>query len=657
MNVITINDLRMKTITFTFEPKRNLYKIILFVLLILSFVGVTLGQKQGKELIDSLKTELKTIKSETNKVNVLNSLSKAHWQTSDYGTAEKYARDALELSQNIKYRNGEAEAYKNIGVVNDYLGNYSEALKNYSISLEIYGETGDKVGLSATYHNIGVVYWLQGNYPEALKNYFNALKIREEIGDKKGIAYSNNSIGNIYSAQRDFSKALKCFEIALKTAEEIGDKENMASAYLRISTLHNKNGEYDEALKNAKESLKLYKELGYKDFIAGVYSELGYSYSFLGNHQEATTYMFKALKISEEIGNTESVLRSYFDIASIYYIQGNYPEVKKHLEKSMLIAKTIGSKGYISNNYGGLATIDSIFGNWKGAYENYKMYVLYRDSIYNEENTKKLTQTEMQYEFDKKESLAKAEQEKKDAITKLIRNVLIVGLLSIFVFAVVFLRQRNKIAKGKLKSDELLLNILPSEVAEELKEKGNTAAKQYDEVSILFTDFVHFTQTAEKLSPEKLVQELHECFTAFDNIIERNGLEKIKTIGDAYLAVCGLPVSNPDHAKNTVKAAMEIIDYINARKQHEKTFEIRIGIHSGSVVAGIVGVKKFAYDIWGDTVNTAARMEQNSEAGKVNISETTWHLVKDEFTCTHRGKIGAKGKGEIDMYFVNNNKV
>ena len=149
-----------------------------------------------------------------------------------------------------------------------------------------------------------------------------------------------------------------------------------------------------------------------------------------------------------------------------------------------------------------------------------------------------------------------------------------------------------------------------------------------------------------------MVRELNECFTAFDAIVERNGLEKIKTIGDAYMAVCGLPIADPLHAKKTVQAGIEIRDFIEARKRSEKAFEIRIGINSGPVVAGIVGVKKFAYDIWGDTVNTANRMEQHGEPGNINISHSTYELVKDYYRCSYRGKIAAKNKGEVEMYFV-----
>jgi class 3 adenylate cyclase len=210
-----------------------------------------------------------------------------------------------------------------------------------------------------------------------------------------------------------------------------------------------------------------------------------------------------------------------------------------------------------------------------------------------------------------------------------------------------------ELQKEKQKTENLLLNILPHEVAEELKENGSSEAKYYDEVSVLFTDFVNFTQSSEKMGAEKMLVELNECFTAFDMIMEKHGLEKIKTIGDAYLAVCGLPMKNDCHAYQTVLVALDIIKFIEERKKtHPEALDIRIGVNSGSLIAGIVGVKKFAYDIWGDTVNTAARMEQNSEKGKINISESTYQLVKDKINCEYRGKIHTKGKGDMDMYFA-----
>jgi class 3 adenylate cyclase len=176
-------------------------------------------------------------------------------------------------------------------------------------------------------------------------------------------------------------------------------------------------------------------------------------------------------------------------------------------------------------------------------------------------------------------------------------------------------------------------------------------------VTVMLTDFKDFTTISGKVSAELLVAEIHHCFSAFDSIIQKYNIEKIKTIGDAYLCASGLPVSNYSHATDIVKAAVEIRDFMARRKAEKEAmgqapFEIRIGVHTGPVVAGIVGVKKYAYDIWGDTVNLAARMEQNSEPGKINISQNTYDLVKEKFQCTYRGKIEAKNKGLVNMYFV-----
>ncbi|MDP1727540.1 MAG: adenylate/guanylate cyclase domain-containing protein [Bacteroidota bacterium] len=215
------------------------------------------------------------------------------------------------------------------------------------------------------------------------------------------------------------------------------------------------------------------------------------------------------------------------------------------------------------------------------------------------------------------------------------------------------LAQNNiELKTEKKKSDDLLLNILPGEVAEELKRKGKSEARQYEHVTVMFTDFVNFTGIGEKLKPTELVAEIDLCFKGFDAIMDVHGLEKIKTIGDAYLAVCGLPHENPEHAIQCILAARDIIEFMKNRKQLGGLFDIRVGLNSGPVVAGIVGSKKFAYDIWGDTVNVASRMESTSEANKINITGTTHELVKHKFTCQYRGKIDAKNKGMIDMYFV-----
>ncbi len=251
------------------------------------------------------------------------------------------------------------------------------------------------------------------------------------------------------------------------------------------------------------------------------------------------------------------------------------------------------------------------------------------------------------------------------------------GLLAAFVFvlAVLFyMRFRAKkrtanelssknalIQEEQKRSDNLLLNILPPAIAEELKANNKVAPRKYDQATVMFIDFTGFTGVSEKLTPEQLVEEIDFCFSNFDRIISQYRIEKIKTVGDAYICASGLSDMNASPS-DMVKAALEIQDFLQHVKAQRQgagipSFEARAGIHTGPVVAGVVGKRKFAYDIWGDTVNTAARMEEACEPGRVNVSETTYWLAKYEFEWQSRGKIAAKNKGLMDMYYVTSVKV
>ncbi len=236
------------------------------------------------------------------------------------------------------------------------------------------------------------------------------------------------------------------------------------------------------------------------------------------------------------------------------------------------------------------------------------------------------------------------------------------NMIIILYFIVLYFKSENFLQETLLqnekeKAENLLLNILPEETAHELKETGKAKARNYEVVTVMFSDFKNFSQVAEKLSPNELITEMNRCFSAFDQIIHQYKIEKIKTIGDSYMCASGLPDESTHDAVSMVKAGLEMQDFINQYNSDRKSkrlikLEMRVGIHTGPLIAGIVGIKKFAYDVWGDTVNIASRMESSGDVGKVNISQATYELVSGQFQCTYRGKIEAKNKGEIDMYFV-----
>ena len=310
--------------------------------------------------------------------------------------------------------------------------------------------------------------------------------------------------------------------------------------------------------------------------------------------------------------------------------------------------------------YPRLAKAYAMNGNYQLAFNFEDSARRVSDSSANQKNALILVSVQQKINLEKRQ----ADGQKRDREIKiqvLIWAFLLVSI-SLLLVAIFFVlrnyRNQKKtnalLTREKKRSEDLLLNILPSEVADELKDKGTAEARYFDHVTVMFTDFVNFTQASEQMNPQQLIDELHTCFKAFDEITGKYNIEKIKTIGDAYLAVCGLPVADPMHAQRVVQAALDINEFMRQRRQQlgDRTFEIRIGIHSGSVVAGIVGVIKFAYDIWGDAVNIAARMEQGGEAGRVNISQDTYELVKEQYQCTYRGDLSAKNKGELSMYFV-----
>jgi len=235
-------------------------------------------------------------------------------------------------------------------------------------------------------------------------------------------------------------------------------------------------------------------------------------------------------------------------------------------------------------------------------------------------------------------------------------NISITGFIClalIWSLSVLIDRSEESLVAEQKKSDDLLHNILPVNVAKDLKETGRTIPQRHKNVTILFTDFKGFTELVASISEITLVNELNDIFGRFDEIVEEAGVEKIETIGDAYVAASGLGEGVAEHAINCITAAQQMLYYLEERnRKHEIKWRMRVGIHSGPIVAGVVGKKKFRYDLFGDTINTASRMESSGEPGKINISGPTYQLVKNDIDCEYRGEIHAKGKGEMEMYFV-----
>jgi class 3 adenylate cyclase/tetratricopeptide (TPR) repeat protein len=605
----------------------------LFVLFLFFCQPAYAQPKAGKALIDSLINEINSDshKGKEDAVNVviLRRISGAYYDVDDPQKGIEYGKQALSLAEKLGLKNELGPANNELG--NNYCakGDYPAAFECWLKALKIYEETGHKKDASFVLENIGRIFVVQGNLKDALGYYDKALAISEEIRDSAEIPHILGAIGGAYDAQKDFPKALEYYNKALEKHRKNNDKDEIANTIGNIGGVYGEQNDYIHALESLFLALRLNEELQDKMSILINLGNIGECY----------------LNIAKD-----STGRIYNDVLIPKGSNANLQKAIEYLDKSIALSKETANLSLLESLTKDLSEAEELSGNYKTALENYKLFVTVKDSVFNIDNNVKITNLET-----KRELALKDKQIEIDKIKKQNERVYYLSGIIVLFFIVGFAFRANKrLGKEKRRSDDLLLNILPAEVADELKNTGGAVAKNFDNVTVLFTDFVNFTKASEMMSPEQLIDELHTCFKTFDDITAKYNIEKIKTIGDAYLAVAGLPMADAKHAEHVVCAAIEINEFIAARRRQlgDKTFEIRIGVHSGSVVAGIVGIKKFAYDIWGDTVNTAARMQQTSDPGKINISQTTYDMVNSKFMCVYRGEIDAKNKGMMKMYFV-----
>lgn len=484
------------------------------------------------------------------------------------------------------------------------------------------------------------------------------------------LAYSN-----LYCDLDDQKKADSTALLGIRLSKtQIIDKNILINLYMAAS-----DGMYkplEKSLPHLDTALQLAIQYQYPDLEQKILIGIGADYANNDNYEEALKYTRSALKVALERNAYEELGSLYNNIAGL---SEDPQDVLMYIDSALYYAKKYQKWQDVQMYTENKAFFYTQIGDFEKAYNQLWDSFLLKDSLLSLRKIEAIAEMEHKYEAEKKANEIQTlkvdmlDVELKNLTYKRNQNKLIVGSLSLLIIAVFLVfsiisirRHRNNLAtknveieKAREVSDNLLRNILPYEIAQELKEKGTAEARKFDKVSILFSDFKEFTQSSEKLSATELVGKINYCFKGFDEIMEKYNIEKIKTIGDAYMAAGGLPLLSPDSVKNTVLAGIEMQQFITKRKTEldalgEIAFEMRVGIHTGPVVAGIVGVKKFQYDVWGDTVNTASRMESNGVCGKVNISGDTYEFIKNEsiFSFEYRGKIEAKGKGEMEMWFA-----
>lgn len=524
----------------------------------------------------------------------------------------------------------------------------------------------DDTLLASTYFKLAGQFGEVTDFTISADYYYKAFELFKKLENYKGVSTTLNNLGWVHTQAQDYKKGLEiCFK-GLEYSKKIEDttytKRLIGFFYNTISITYLELGMADSALKYNQMSYASHANYSNKltNHLVWIYAQFGNIYAFKNNISKAEEYFRKVIDVKDSALAADAAVFAISKYCHLLNRLNRHREAINIGLDGIRLAKGDGGIRFLVELSNELRYASEKLNNVNGAYQYAKQVIELKDSIFDARKSIQLQNmlfmrdmkaNELNYEIEKAKSQEKLINEKR------LRNLFLTGFILVLVFAGTFFYQRNTIRASKIRSDELLLNILPGEVAEELKNNGITKAKQFDQVTVMFTDFKNFTQIAERLTPQELVSEIHFCFKAFDEIISKFNIEKIKTIGDAYMCAGGLPVANLTHASDVVKAAIEIQRFMRQHmemrsKEGKELFEIRIGIHTGPVVAGVVGIKKFAYDIWGDTVNTASRMESGGEVGKVNISGATFRLVKEHFNCVYRGKIEVKNKGEMDMYFV-----
>jgi len=505
-----------------------------------------------------------------------------------------------------------------------------------------------------------------GNLNKALDAYFKSVEaaIKAEYAVGEGSSYS--SIADVYSVMGNANNAESYYNKSIRILRKTPDTVALATALLNAGDEYSKNYKYNLALQYFKESGFLFKKVNYLIGRAYTLGDIGMVYAKQGKDGLAMKNIGEAIKILEKLGDYYAISDYLIYMSDIYLKRNDWNTAVAYAKRSLELAQKRGLKDQISKSNGTLSILYGKAGNVSESFKYYKNHIVYRDSVNNVAAVQKMADLRTNYEVSQKQTeVDLLNQGKKNQ--QIITVASVISLVLIFLLAIglyrryQFIKKTNRIIETeKSRSDSLLLNILPEETAHELKQNGKVLAKKFESVTVLFTDFEGFTQYAENLSPEKLVESVDYYFSKFDEIMDKYDLEKIKTVGDSYMCAGGLPFATEDHAFKMVRAAIEIAEFVDTSRNgcdlNQTRFEIRIGINTGPVVAGVVGTKKFAYDIWGDTVNIASRMESNSVPGKINISENTYELVKCAFDCDYRGEIEVKNKGMMKMYFVNDPK-
>lgn len=611
---------------------------------------------------DSLKRLLVVQKEDTNKVKLLNQLAAATINTPE---AITFGNQAVALAERLNYPRGKALGLKNLGLYNYYKSDFVPAGEYWRQALKVYEELNDDAGRSNMLNNLGSINSAIGNTAKAMEYYLPALELAQKSTDTLRLATALNNVGSVYMTKPStYEQALDYLNKALILGTKINDKPNIGLSSLNLGEVYFSLKNDSAAFVNLTKATENFEPTD--ELLPYALNSIGKLYSRKGQKELALTYHEEALKKARNAGSKINIAQSSIYIGNYFEDIGQHEKALRYYDTARILAAEAKAGLELKQAYQGLSKSYFSKKDYLTAYKFRDLSAVLADSLF----TFAADSLQLIYTVGLKEKqidLLTKDKDLKDLELKrqkIAKNALMVGLGLVFLIIAILYRDyrikvktNNILDHQKAEIESLLLNILPAEVAHELQTEGHATPKYFDHATVLFTDFKSFTKMADALSPQELVAELNDCFMAFDDIIEKYKLEKIKTIGDSYMCAGGIPTPDPTATIKMIQASFEILEYLkkwNARRSDIglAPWELRIGIHVGPLVAGVVGKKKYAYDIWGSTVNIASRMESAGEPGQVNISSSVYDIIRNHYECQYRGKISAKNIGEIDMYFV-----
>ncbi|MCK5102609.1 MAG: tetratricopeptide repeat protein [Cyclobacteriaceae bacterium] len=536
-----------------------------------------------------------------------------------------------------------------------------EKIKYAKLLIEDSKNHNNDFWLYKGFMELGSGYRLQGDLDLALDSYLKCREAAQRINYDEGIGGAYAAIADIYSINNNNRNAILYYNQAIEILSKTTDSIVYATVLLNAGDEYFNSENYDSALLYFKESGKIFEKVHYPIGNAYHLGNIGMVYASKGQSKLAEQNINEAITILEELEDYYPISVYLTYMSDIYLEKGDQQTSLNYALRSLELAQQYGLKEQISDANLKLSQLYEQIGDLEESLKHYKAHIAFRDSVNNIETVQQMADLRTNFEVSQKQTevdlLLQQKRNQKIIVITIAIALILICLLALGLYRrYLFIQKTNKIIeKEKNRSEKLLLNILPVETALELKENGRVQAKKFESTTVLFTDFREFTKFAEYVEPEQLIKSIDFYFKEFDEITTKYGLEKIKTIGDAYMCAGGLPIENQTHARSVIQAAKEMIEVVRRELLTQNDlihFEIRIGVHTGPVIAGIVGTKKWQYDIWGDTVNIASRMESNSESGMVNLSETTYNEIKDEFPCEYRGELEVKNHGSMKMYFL-----